>query len=99
MGAKKKTRELADTLSAYPGLSVGAVDFPTWFGLWLNLERVRLAQAVAVARGVGLASSGEPVDAAFCDAVTLTAAEADEMKFQSDAARARARAVAARWGR
>lgn len=72
----------------------GRPSFGVYYLLWLNLERQRLAQAVAVCRGVGLATSGEPVPLAYCEAVSDDAAEAAEVKFQTDAARQMARVMA-----
>ncbi len=58
-------------------------------GLWLNLPRVMLRQAVATAYGTGITFSKGPVDRAYFDALALVEEEADELMFQTNAARAR----------
>lgn len=55
---------------------------------------MRLAAAVAVARGVGIASSNNPIEAAYARAVSLEPAEAEELLYRTNAARQTARARA-----
>lgn len=80
--------------SCFGGAVGGRLSYREFYGLWLNVPRVRLAQAVAVCRGVGLALSADNVPLAYCEAVSLGEDDGDALMFDTNAARNMARVMA-----
>lgn len=62
-------------------------------GLWTHIERIRLQRADAVLQGLCLANARD-IGADYCDAVALTEAEAADMHYEINMARAEAMARA-----
>lgn len=82
---------MADFISVY-GFPAGfTLDYRTFFQLFLNLERVRMQKAIAVAFGNYLANSDSPLDESWGDAVALDKSEAAEITYQANIQRANSR--------
>lgn len=60
-------------------------------GLWLNLPRVRMQGAVAVANGLSAALGSEDLGWLWADAIADTEDEADELLWRANAERMTAR--------
>lgn len=75
-----------------------AADYDTYVGLWLNLDRLQLRSAGAVAQGYAAAKSTDQLDRSWFDALVLEEAQVDELTFRSNFERLKAR-VRARGGR
>jgi hypothetical protein len=60
-------------------------------GLWLNLPRVRMQAAVAVANGLSAALGLEDLDRLWADAVASSEEEADYLHWKANADRMTAR--------
>ena len=68
-----------------------SLDYAGWVGLHLNLPRVRLQHATALAQAMGAAGSNEPLSRDWADAVAPDPALVDEVLYQANAARQDAR--------
>lgn len=62
----------------------------------LNVPRVRLQRAMAVAQGTALATSNAPLEEAWGDALACEKAEGEHIVFEANKARMAARAAARR---
>jgi hypothetical protein len=68
-------------------------------GLELNLPRVRLTQALALAQALSVANSNEPLTRDWADALSSSPDAVDDLLFQMNSARADAKARAKHgWG-
>lgn len=74
------------------GFSLDAepLDYAARVGIWLNLDRLRLVQAVSFWRAIGVAFSTEQLDIEWADAVALMAEQVDELSYLINIQRARA---------
>lgn len=91
---KSQCRQLADMLAAYgSGILPAHADltYADWVGLWLNLERVRKRQAIAVAEGTVAGSSANGLDSSWADALALVDEVVEMLHHDINAARATAR--------
>lgn len=94
---RRQYRTLSDLIAAYgSGFLAGqAISYECYVGLWLNLERIRTAQAAAVAAGMAIARSNRAPDRSFYEATALTEEEAKpahrDAKFAAMEARATAK--------
>jgi hypothetical protein len=76
-GKKRRAgRELADLLSAYGNVKGRALTPLEEWQAWLNLPRVRLRQALALAQALGLGRGDAPPGADLADAWANTEEEA-----------------------
>ncbi len=71
--------------------------FELYVGLMLNIDRVRIQRAAAVAQGNRMAEDTGPLPYEWAEAVSIDEAEAQEILYRVNRARAEAR-VAAKWG-
>lgn len=81
-------------LAAYGSgiLPPDSLSYSTWVGLWLNLDRVRKRQAIAVAEGTVAGSSANGLDSSWADALALVDEVVEMLHHDINAARATARA-------
>ena len=78
----------------FGGFQLAAMSYPDFVGLWLNVDRVRLQQAVAVSRGMGLAGGTDDVPNEYLEAMTRTPEEADALAWETNLPRLKARVMA-----
>jgi hypothetical protein len=83
---KSETRPLADLGSVY-SLDLNRVDYPTFVGLWLNLDRQQLRQAANIYQGISLAFSRSGLPSVFWDAIAGTPEEAEDLEFKGNTER------------
>ncbi len=65
----------------------GGLTYTHFYGLWLNLERARLRQAMTTAQGAGIAKQHGPIDPACFEAIASDQAEARRMEWEANAVR------------
>lgn len=92
-GGKQAGRELSDFASAF-GLPAGCpASYRQFVQMTLNLDRVRVARAVSVAMGIQAASSDEPLDDIWGDAIASAPEEGAEIAYEANKERARSRSA------
>lgn len=96
LAAAESIGRAASDMAAVYGVGVLSLPYEAYVALWLNLPRQRTQWAVAVAQGLGVASSNDRIDRSFFDAVAVVPAEAAEAEFEANAARAERRILAKR---
>lgn len=96
MAGKKREscRELADYFACgFPARSGWVLDYATYVGLLQNKHRIRRQRSVSVLEGMA-ACSNDPLDDGWGDALADSKQEAQEITYEANAARARARSLA-----
>ena len=88
---------MADFCAAYGYPAHKPLTYREFVQLYLNVERVRMQQAIAVSLGQQMAVSDEPVDLVWGDAVAMDPVEAAEIVFQANVQRMEARARRRTW--
>jgi len=73
-------------LGAYGG-SVLALDYDSYFGLWLNLPRQRRVSSWVALKALELARGQGRIPEKYFDAVTSCEAESIELEYQTNKAR------------
>lgn len=86
-GKRERGRELSDFCHAFR-FAPPELDYPTYVALVLNLDRLRVQQAVSVAIGTQAALSSDPLAPIWGDAVALDAVQSEEVLHRANAARA-----------
>lgn len=69
------------------------MDYPTFVGLWLNVDRQQTRQAAAVFQGIALAFGKKSLPSSFYDAIAAHPEEAEELEFAGNVERERAAAL------
>ncbi len=84
---------MSDYLSCYghPPTSRFELNYETWVSLQLNVSRVRMQRAMAVAQGEQIANTHGPLSYEWAEAISSDEAEAEEALFRLNKARAQSR--------
>jgi len=80
-------------LSAYPGLTPAGLSYESYVALWLNLDRVRLRQAWALASALEIAHGSASLPRAYIDALCPAAELTDAATYRINAERAEQRVL------
>lgn len=86
-------------LSAYGGLSLrgsSPLNYEDWFGLWLNLDRVRYQRAIEAAIGLSAALTAEELPPGYYDGICPLAEQVEDVQGEDELDRAIARKMSMR---